>query len=235
MRINKFIAAAGAASRRGADALIEEGRVSINGRVAVCGDRVSEQDEVCLDGRVLELPGEKVILAYNKPSGVVCSSVSQGKNEVNIIDAVNYPRRLFCIGRLDKDSRGLILLSDDGDLADRIMRACNFHEKEYEVTVDREITDDFLLRLSSGVDIGIQEGGTYRTRSCMVKRLTQRSFSITLTEGKNRQIRRMCEALGYMVVDLCRVRVMNFMLDGWPEGSYIEISEQAITSTPNNN
>ncbi len=220
MRINKYIAACGVASRRGADRLIAEGKVMINGRTAALGDEVNEGDEVTVSGKPVLMVENRVVLAYNKPVGVVCSSVSQGKDEVNIIDAVGYPSRVFPVGRLDKDSRGLILLTNDGDLAQEIMRASSGHEKEYEVTLDREFDDAFLKKMAGGVEIALDEG-VYRTRPCRTYRISDKRFGIVLTEGKNRQIRRMCAALGYEVEDLFRIRVKDVRIEGIKEGEFV--------------
>lgn len=228
MRINRYIASTGLCSRRGADRLIEKGLVTINGRIAVAGDRAEPGDEILVEGRSLPAPASKLILAYNKPPGVVCSAVSQGRDEVNIIDAIGRPERLFTVGRLDKPSRGLILLTNDGDLADEIMRASSGHEKEYEVTLDREVTSDFVDAMSQGVKISFEDGSDYVTRPCRVWKISGCTFGIVLTEGKNRQIRRMCSSLGYEVRDLVRVRIMDIKLGDLPRGEYREISPVSI-------
>ncbi|MBR6328366.1 MAG: pseudouridine synthase [Lachnospiraceae bacterium] len=228
MRINRYIAACGVTSRRGADRLIAEGRVALNGSKALVGDEVKEGDEVRVDGKIVTLVAKTVVLAYNKPVGVTCSMVSQGEDDVNISDAVGYGERVFPVGRLDKDSRGLILLTNDGELADFIMRAHRGHEKEYEVRVDKKIDEAFLKAMSEGVPIELEERD-YITAPCSVRPLTKDSFSIVLTEGKNRQIRRMCKALGREVTDLVRVRVMHIKLDDLPEGSFRELSDAEIS------
>jgi len=227
MRINKYLAACGVTSRRGADRLIDEGRVTVDGRVAVKGDEVRDENVVTLDGTVLK-PRDRVVLAYNKPAGVVCSDRAQGKDDITVTDAVNYGERVFPIGRLDKESTGLLLLTNDGDLSDHIMRASHHHEKEYEVTVDKPVTSEFVDAMSRGVNISFEDGSTYETRKCQVKKLGSRSFSIILTEGKNRQIRRMCQALGYKVVSLNRIRVMNICLGSLKRGEYRRLTECEI-------
>ncbi|MBR0148402.1 MAG: pseudouridine synthase [Lachnospiraceae bacterium] len=227
MRINKYLAACGVSSRRGADRLIDEGRVIIDGRVAVKGDEVRDENVVTLDGTVLK-PRDRVVLAYNKPAGVVCSDRAQGKDDITVTDAVNYGERVFPIGRLDKESTGLLLLTNDGDLSDHIMRASHHHEKEYEVTVDKPVTSEFVDAMSRGVNISFEDGSIYETRKCQVKKLGSRSFSIILTEGKNRQIRRMCQALGYKVVSLNRIRVMNICLGSLKRGEYRRLTECEI-------
>jgi len=227
MRINKYLAACGVSSRRGADRLIDEGRVIIDGRVAVKGDEVRDENVVTLDGTVLK-PRDRVVLAYNKPAGVVCSDRAQGKDDITVTDAVGYGERVFPIGRLDKESTGLLLLTNDGDLSDHIMRASHHHEKEYEVTVDKPVTSEFVDAMSRGVNISFEDGSTYKTRKCQVKKLGSRRFSIILTEGKNRQIRRMCQALGYKVVSLNRIRVMNICLGSLKRGEYRRLTECEI-------
>ncbi|MBQ3785645.1 MAG: pseudouridine synthase [Lachnospiraceae bacterium] len=227
MRINKYLAACGVSSRRGADRLIDEGRVTVDGRVAVKGDEVRDENVVALDGTVLK-PRDRVVLAYNKPAGVVCSDRAQGKDDITVTDAVGYGERVFPIGRLDKESTGLLLLTNDGDLSDHIMRASHHHEKEYEVSVDKNVTTDFIDRMSRGVTITFEDGSTYDTRDCRVTKTGNRSFSIILTEGKNRQIRRMCKALGYRVVSLNRVRVMHIVLGGLTVGEYRRLDDKEV-------
>lgn len=227
IRINKFLSSAGVCSRRKADALIEEKRVTVNGRIAVTGETVTTSDEVCVDGKRVVMNNEKVVIAYNKPVGIVCSLADQGKDHNNIIDAIGYPIRIYPVGRLDKDSEGLILLTNDGDLADHIMRAGDSHEKEYEVTVDKAVSDGDLRSLEDGIEIEL-EYGPYRTKPCRVYRIGNDSFGIVLTEGKNRQIRRMCEALGYAVKRLKRTRIMHIHLDDLKTGRYRELSGEEI-------
>ncbi len=228
MRINKYIALCGVTSRRGADGLIALGRVKINERVAVAGDDVGENDRVYLDGRHVLPVEKKVVLAYNKPVGVTCSTVSQGSGDISITDAIAYETRVFPVGRLDKASRGLILLTNDGDLADHIMKASNHHEKEYEVTLEEDYDEVFLESMSRGVTISLEDRD-YKTRPCKVFRCPGRSFRIVITEGKNRQIRRMCDALGHKVCDLKRIRVMNILLEDIREGEYRVLSDEEVS------
>ncbi len=219
VRLNKFIAEAGVASRRAADRLIEEGRVTLNGKPAVLGDRVSPGDKVCVDGKPISRDnGGVVILAFNKPRGLTCTADPGDKD--NVIDFINYPRRIFTIGRLDKDSEGLLLLTNDGDLANKIMRSRYGHEKEYIVTVDKEITKDFVRGMSGGVPID----ENVVTRRCKVTEIDQFTFRIILKQGLNRQIRRMCEYFGYGVVKLVRVRIMNIELGNLKSGRYRDIT-----------
>lgn len=221
MRLNRYLASAGVSSRRGADSMIEEGRVRVNGETAVLGTVVMPGDVVEADGkRVTADTDTPVILAFNKPRGVTCTS--DRRDPSNIIDYIGYPKRIFTVGRLDKDSEGLVLLTNDGELADRIMRSRYGHEKEYIVTVDRDIDNAFLANMRSGVDIG--DGIV--TRRCTAELIDPRRFRIVLKQGLNRQIRRMCDALGYGVVRLVRVRVMNITLGKLREGTYRDISKQ---------
>ncbi|MCQ2078814.1 MAG: pseudouridine synthase [archaeon] len=221
VRLNKFIAEAGVASRRAADRLIDEGRVSINGKIAVLGDKVCPGDKVCVDGkRIQKDDGGVVILAFNKPRGLTCTADPGDKD--NVIDFINYPRRIFTIGRLDKDSEGLLLLTNDGDLANKIMRSRYGHEKEYVVTVDKDITKDFIRGMSGGVPID----ENVVTRRCKVSEVDPRTFRIILKQGLNRQIRRMCEYFGYNVVQLVRVRVMNIELGTLRAGRFRDITKK---------
>ena len=219
VRLNKFIAEAGVASRRGADKLIEEGAVTINGRTAVLGDRVTDNDSVCVNGKpVVRDTGGTVILAFNKPRGLTCTA--DRDDETNVIDYIGYPRRIFSVGRLDKDSEGLLLLTNDGDLDNKIMRSRYGHEKEYIVTVDREITKEFLHGMAGGVPI---DENTV-TRRCKVTDIDPYTFRIILKQGLNRQIRRMCEYFGYRVVKLVRVRVINIKLGNLKSGRYRDLT-----------
>jgi len=237
IRINKFLASSGVCSRRAADALIEAGCVLVNGRIADTGLRLSEGDEVKIAspdifrslvvGNAENTP-ERVVLAYNKPVGIICSAANQGQENNSIIDAIGYPERIYPVGRLDKDSEGLILLTNDGELNDHIIRAANEHEKEYEVTVDRKVDSQFIEKMSAGVEIELKDGRRYFTRECRVKRTGENAFSIILTEGKNRQIRRMCEALGYSVLKLKRVRVMSILLGNLETGRYRLLTDREI-------
>ncbi len=213
VRINKFFTEQGFCSRRVADRMIEDGRVRINGRVAVLGDQVTDADVVTVDGRAVSHRPPPVYLAYHKPVGVTCTTESHVVG--NIIQAVGYPERIFPIGRLDKDSSGLILLTNDGDIVNRILRAEFGHEREYVVTVDRPSPPSLLKRLEKGVLV-LGE----KTRPCRTKRVDATTFRITLTEGHNRQLRRMCSALGYRVTQLVRVRIMHIRLGDLPVGKW---------------
>ena len=221
VRINKYLSEAGVCSRRGADRLIEEGRVSVNGTLAFLGSVVNKEDEVRVDGNLVKAVAKKVLIAFNKPRGIVCTTADPKSKDVNIIEYINYPERIFPVGRLDKDSEGLILLSNDGDLSNKIMKARNFHEKEYEVEVDKPFDDEFLKRMSEGVPILDTV-----TRKCMLKHTGKTSFNIILTQGLNRQIRRMCEYFGYKVVRLRRIRIMNIKLGNLKSGTYRNITDK---------
>ena len=221
MRINRLLSDSGFCSRREADRLIEAGRVTIDGRVAVLGDQAPAGAEVRVDGRAITGGAPKVYLALNKPSGIVCTTDS--REPMNVIDYLNYPERVFPIGRLDKDSSGLLLLTSDGGIVNRILRAVGGHEKEYRVSVTQPVTEDFLRRMASGVEILDR-----RTLPCKVWKTGDRSFGIVLVQGINRQIRRMCEALGYRVQTLTRVRVMNITLDGLEPGHFRKLSEEEV-------
>lgn len=216
-RINKYLSECGASSRREADRLIEEGRVKINGLMAKIGDKVVPGDEVTLDGKPISLKENHVYLAFNKPKGIECTTNEEV--EGNIISYINYPRRIFPIGRLDKDSQGLILLTSDGDIVNKILRASNNHDKEYIVTVNKTIEDSFIKGMGNGVPIL----GTI-TKKCLVEKLTTRTFKIILTQGLNRQIRRMCEYFDYRVTNLKRIRIMNINLASLELGAYRELS-----------
>jgi 23S rRNA pseudouridine2604 synthase len=220
-RLNKYISETGYCSRREADRLIEEGRVTINGREAEMGTKVSPEDEVRVDGKLVGAVKEKLIyLAFNKPVGIECTTNQEVRN--NIVDYINYPKRIFPIGRLDKASEGLIFMTNDGDIVNKILRARNNHEKEYVVTVDKPITDRFIQRMGNGVPIL----GTV-TRKCKVEQISKYIFRIVLTQGLNRQIRRMCEYLGYEVTALKRTRIINISLDV-PVGRYRELTPAEI-------
>ncbi|NEW04208.1 pseudouridine synthase [Bacillus megaterium] len=209
MRLNKFISESGKASRRGADKLISEGRVTVNGKVAKVGDQVKPGDDIRVSGQQLRIARNNVYIALNKPVGI--TSTSEKKVKGNIIDLVNHPLRIHHVGRLDKDSDGLILLTNDGDIINEILRAENKHEKEYIVAVDKPITPEFIKNMSEGVKIL----GT-KTLPCEVTQLSKYEFQIILTQGLNRQIRRMCEVLGYEVYRLQRTRIMNIHLYNLP-------------------
>ncbi len=205
-RLNKAISETGYCSRRQADKLIEEGKVILNGRVGVLGDKVLPNDAIVIEGKVIKLEKEFVYLAFNKPKGIVCTTDLKDKH--NIIEYINFTERIFPIGRLDKDSEGLIFLTSDGDIVNKILRSGNNHEKEYEVTVDKPITEKFIYDLQNGVPILDKI-----TKKCLVEKNDNYSFTIVLTEGMNRQIRRMCSYFDYEVVKLKRIRIMNIHLD----------------------
>ena len=213
IRINKFISETGFCSRREADRLVEQGRVTLNSRVAVLGDKATESDDVRVDGKPLKTKKAGVYIAFNKPVGITCTTERQIKG--NIIDYIGHPERIFPIGRLDKPSEGLIFLTSDGDIVNKILRAGNNHEKEYLVTVDKMITPEFVKRMSEGVPIL-----DTITRKCFVQKESGHVFTIILTQGLNRQIRRMCEYLGYSVNKLKRVRIMNVTLADLPVGKW---------------
>jgi len=219
-RINKYLSEAGYCSRRAADKLIDDGRVTINGEVPQMGTKIVDGDVVKVDGKSIVKVEEKAIyLVLNKPRGIVCTTDTRVEKD-NIIDFINYPKRIFPIGRLDKASEGLILLTNDGDIVNKILRARNNHEKEYIVQVNKPIDKDFIKKMSQGVPIL-----DTITRPCKVEQLTKVRFKIILTQGLNRQIRRMCEYLGYHVQQLKRVRIMNIHLD-LPNGKYREMTKE---------
>jgi 23S rRNA pseudouridine2604 synthase len=218
-RLNKYLSEAGYCSRRAADKLIDEGRVTINGKVPEMGTKVAPDDIVAVDGeRITQKNIKRTYLALNKPIGIVCTTDTRVEKD-NIIDFIGYHKRIFPIGRLDKPSEGLILLTDDGDIVNKILRASNNHEKEYVVTVDKPISQTFIERMSNGVPILDTV-----TKKCDVKKLSKYTFKIVLTQGLNRQIRRMCEYLNYEVTKLKRTRIMNIQLDV-PIGEYRELTE----------
>ncbi|GIP40526.1 pseudouridine synthase [Paenibacillus sp. J31TS4] len=219
MRINKYISESGMTSRREADKWITSGRVTINGKVAELGSQVEPGDDVRVDGRRIKQEEELVYLALNKPVGI--TSTTERRVKGNIVDFVNHPLRIFHVGRLDKDSEGLILLTNDGDIVNEILRAENKHEKEYIVTVDKPITPWFLSRMAEGVEILDTV-----TLPCKVTQMDKHVFRIILTQGLNRQIRRMCSALGYEVRRLQRIRIMNIHLKGLPVGRWRDLTEQ---------
>lgn len=219
MRINKFFTEQGLCSRREADRLVAEGRVTINGVVAKLGDQVSPQDIVARDGTILQPGNRAVYIKYHKPVGVTTTTELQVPR--NIITEINHRKRIFPIGRLDKDSSGLILLTNDGDIVNEILRVEHGHEREYRVEVDHEFDDAFLSRMAEGVVI-LGE----RTRPCLMARLGPRRFRIILTEGRNRQIRRMCQALGYRVVSLHRVRIMHITVEGLHAGQWMDLTQE---------
>ena len=221
MRLNKYLADHGICSRREADRLIEQCRVTVNGRIAGMGTKVSEEDEVALNGKRIGGKPKTVVLAFYKPVGVTCTEKDRHAEKI-ITDMIHYPIRVTYAGRLDKDSEGLLLLTNDGKLIDAMMRGANRHEKEYVVKVDKEITEEFLESMSAGIYLKELER---TTRPCQVKAEGKYTFRIILTQGLNRQIRRMCQVCGYEVKKLKRVRSMNISLDKIPYGKYRELTE----------
>ena len=220
-RLNKFIADSGYCSRREADRLISEGRVLIDGRVGVLGDRVLPGMQVLVDHHPLSGQGEKVYILLNKPVGIVCTA--DPREPMNVVDYLSYPIRIFLVGRLDKDSEGLLLLTSDGEIVNRLLRAAGGHEKEYEVTVDRPVTPDFIRGMSAGVPILDTV-----TLPCKIRRTGERSFTIVIVQGLNRQIRRMCEHFGYNVRSLKRVRIMNLRLGNLKPGQWRELTDDEL-------
>lgn len=218
IRINKFLSDRGVCSRREADRFILEERVLIDGVPAVMGQKVTGAENISVDGRKVKERDRGELIALYKPRGIVCTTSHEEPD--NIIDYIKYPTRIFPIGRLDKDSEGLILLTNRGELSDKILRGSNYHEKEYIVRVNKVITDSFIKKMSDGVYILEQY-----TRPCYAEKLSKHTFRIILTQGLNRQIRRMCGALGYEVVSLKRIRVMNITLDGLENGSYRSVTD----------
>lgn len=223
MRINKFISEKGICSRREADKLIEKKRVTINGIVAETGSKVIPTDEVKLDGKILSVRDDRVYIALNKPVGIICTTESKVKN--NIVDFMSYPKRIFHIGRLDKDSEGLIFLTNDGDIVNKILRAGNNHEKEYIVTVNKPITQKFIKQMGSGLPIL-----NTITKPCNITKESTNVFKIVLTQGLNRQIRRMCEFLGYTVLKLKRIRIMNVTLKDIPVGKWRYLTSDELNT-----
>ena len=221
VRLNKYLSEAGVCSRREADRLIASGRVTVDGRPGETGMKVCPGQKVCIGKKVVSRQEEMVLLAVNKPVGIVCTEERRERN--SIIRYLDYPVRVTYIGRLDKDSRGLLLMTNNGDIINQIMRSANRHEKEYKVTVDREVTRDFLDRMAAGVPILDTV-----TRPCQVQKIGKYTFSIILTQGMNRQIRRMCEALGYQVKDLLRTRILNIRLGNLKEGEYRQVTDEEL-------
>jgi 23S rRNA pseudouridine2604 synthase len=220
--LNKYISATGYCSRREADKLIEQARIAVNGNIAMPGARVSSSDKIYIDDELLKVKKtarqDQFIIAFNKPVGI--TSTTDEKDRTNIIRFINHPKRIFPVGRLDKDSEGLIFLTNNGDIVNKILRAGNEHEKEYIVTVNHKLTPDFAAKMSKGVNI---LGTT--TLPCKVRTLSGKSFSIILKQGLNRQIRRMCEVFGYEVIQLRRIRIMNIQLGNIPIGKWRYLSE----------
>ncbi|WP_404988384.1 23S rRNA pseudouridine(2604) synthase RluF [Clostridium culturomicium] len=221
IRLNKYISESGICSRREADKFIEAGKVSINGEKAVVGSKVSNTDTVIVNGIAIKPKINKVYIALNKPVGITCTTETHVDG--NIINFMNYPERIFPIGRLDKPSEGLIFLTNDGDIVNKILRAGNNHEKEYIVSVDKPITKEFIAAMEGGVPIL-----DTITKPCKVKKIGKCTFNIVLTQGLNRQIRRMCEYLGYSVSSLKRVRIMNISLSSLPIGKWRYLSEKEV-------
>ena len=220
MRINKYMAACGVCSRRQADKLLQEGRVMVNGQVAVTGREIAPTDQVMVNGKPIQLPNKPVVLAYYKPVGVVCTERDKHADKI-VTEQINYPVRVTYAGRLDKDSEGLLLLTNDGELIQKLMKASNHHEKEYVVKTVKPVTPEFLKQMEKGVylkDLDVT------TRPCQVKGIGPYTFSIILTQGLNRQIRRMCEACGNRVKSLKRIRVVNILLEDLKPGEYREIT-----------
>jgi len=224
VRINKYLSEVGFCSRRGADKIISQGRVYINGEIAVLGSKVNRDDLIKVDGELIsKREQDHVYLAFNKPIGIVCTTDTRVEKD-NIIDYINYQKRIFPIGRLDKPSEGLILLTDDGDIVNKILRASNNHEKEYVVTVDTIISQTFVERMANGIPVLDKV-----TKKCKVEKLSKFQFKIILTQGLNRQIRRMCEYLNYEVTHLKRTRIMNIKLD-IPVGEYRELTKNELNA-----
>ena len=221
-RINKYLADSGYCSRREADRLVAQGRVRIDGRAAVMGDRVMPGVKITVDGKPMDGDGEKVYIILNKPRGIVCTA--DPREKYNVVDYLNYPVRVYPVGRLDKDSEGLILLTSDGNIVNRLLRAAGGHEKEYEVTIDKKVTDDFVKRMSAGVTVLDRV-----TLPCRVRRTGDRSFNIILVQGLNRQIRRMCEYLGCRVVSLKRIRIMNIELGCMQPGDWRHLTPKELS------
>lgn len=222
IRLNKFLSDAGVCSRREADKLIEQGKVTVNGVKAVVGQRVSKSDVVMCNGKKVSFDEEMVLLLLNKPEGIECTSDKSNKD--NVIDFIKYPKKVFYVGRLDKNSCGLLLLTNDGDLANKIAKSVNGHEKEYIVKVNKKITDDFVQKMSNGVEILDTV-----TKKCSVTRIDDYTFKIILTQGLNRQIRRMCDALSYKVVYLQRIRIMNLKLGNLKLGTYRNATPEEVS------
>lgn len=221
VRLNKYLSEAGVCSRREADRLIESGKVTVDGVTAQMGMRVTAGQIVKVGKKTVSKQDEMIVLAVNKPKGIVCTEDQRERD--SIVRFLNYPVRVTYAGRLDKDSRGLLLMTNNGDIINQMMRAANRHEKEYKVTVDKEITEQFIKKMSEGVPILDTV-----TRPCTVKKIGEYTFSIILTQGLNRQIRRMCAAFGYEVKDLVRIRIMNIRLGSLKEGAYRKLTDEEL-------
>ncbi len=225
IRLNKYLADAGVCSRREADRLIEEGKVLVDGIVAAMGTKVTPGQRVVCDGKTVGEKEESVFLIVNKPRGIVCTTSDKDKAE-NIVEFMNYPKRIYPVGRLDKDSEGLLLMTNEGDIVNRILRGGNDHEKEYAVAVNKPVTEEFLKQMRAGVYI---EDLDTTTKPCRVWQTGSHTFHIVLTQGLNRQIRRMCRALDFHVMKLKRVRIMNILLGDLPRGEYRELTAEELT------
>ncbi|AHN23785.1 23S rRNA pseudouridine(2604) synthase RluF [Lysinibacillus sphaericus] len=219
MRINKYLSEAGIVSRRGADKWVEEGKVTINGVLATVGSQVEAGDIVCVDGKEVKKEEQLVYIALNKPVGI--TSTTERHIKGNVVDFINHPLRIFHIGRLDKESEGLLLMTNDGDIVNKILRAENHHEKEYIVQVDKPITEQFIKKMAAGVDIL-----DTTTLPCYVEKISDKVFKIILEQGLNRQIRRMCSALGYSVKRLQRIRIMNIKLGNLKVGQWRDLTDK---------
>lgn len=222
MRINKYLSETGIVSRRGADKWVEEGKVTINGELATVGSQVQAGDVVCVDGKEVKKQEQLVYIVLNKPVGI--TSTTERHIKGNVVDFINHPLRIFHIGRLDKDSEGLLLLTNDGDIVNEILRAENHHEKEYIVQVDHSITDEFIQKMGAGVNIL-----DTTTLPCHVEKISDKVFKIILEQGLNRQIRRMCSALGYSVKRLQRIRIMNIKLGNLKVGQWRDLTDKERT------
>ena len=221
IRLNKFLSDAGYCSRREADRLVEQGVVKVNGKNAVMGQKVTINDSIMVKGKNISREEERILIALNKPVGIECTT--DLNNPDNIVDFINFDKRIYPIGRLDKNSQGLILLTNDGSIVNNILKGSNYHEKEYVVTVDKPVTDDFIKKMSTGVRILDQV-----TRPCKVAKVKKHVFNIVLTQGLNRQIRRMCGELGYNVQKLKRIRIMNIELGNLPVGQYRKVTDSEL-------
>jgi 23S rRNA pseudouridine2604 synthase len=228
MRLNHYISASGYTSRRDADRLIEAGKVTVNGSVAALGTQVFEDDIVEIEGKRILKQEAFVYLVLNKPVGITCTT--DREIEGNIVDFINYPQRIFHVGRLDKDSEGLILMTNNGDIVNEILRSHNKNEKDYEVSVNKTITEEFIAKMAAGVEIFNPVKKQYTvTDPCKITKTGKRTFNITLSQGLNRQIRNMCKKLGYRVVKLKRVRIMNIKLGSLPVGQWRHLTQQELT------
>lgn len=221
IRLNKYLSEAGVCSRREADRLIEAGKVTIDGITAVMGTKVDGNEKICVDKKVVKHEEKMVLLAFHKPVGVVCTTQKKEKN--NIVDYIHYPQRIYPVGRLDKDSQGLILMTNNGEIVNKMMRSGNQHEKEYIVQVDKPVTKDFLRGMAKGVPIL-----DTITRECKIDQVGRNSFRIVITQGLNRQIRRMCEYFGYKVTKLERIRIMNISLGNLKMGKYRNVTVEEL-------